>query len=165
MNSIWPTTDLEYFYFFDGGIESVQLFAAKLDRLFTWSVMPLQFGDHGPYVAATILLHARAQWGARAARRNSTAPDGKLQDLLFEWLNRDETSNEVASVALLFGELVRNELFSYASYVQRLIARCEPVLLCSEVSIGMRLRRASYPQKLPGERITAPRLLAMDSVT
>jgi hypothetical protein len=112
----------------------VQLFAAKLDRLLTWSVTPLQFGDHRPYVAATILRRARAQWGARAARRNSAAPDGKLQDLLFEWLNREETCNEVASVALLFGELVRNELFSYASYVQRLIARCEPGLLCSEVS-------------------------------
>jgi mediator of RNA polymerase II transcription subunit 12 len=114
----------------------VQLFGPKLDRLLTWSVTPLQFGDHRPYVAATILRRARAQWGARAARRNSAAPDGKLQDLLFEWLNREETCNEVASVALLFGELVRNELFSYASYVQRLIARCEPGLLCSEVSVG-----------------------------
>jgi mediator of RNA polymerase II transcription subunit 12 len=115
----------------------VQLFAAKLDRLLTWSVTPLQFGDHRPYVAATILRRARAQWGARAARRNSAAPDGKLQDLLFEWLDRDETFNDVASVALLFGELVRSELFSYASYVQRLIARCEPGLLCSEVGMGV----------------------------
>ena len=115
----------------------MQLFAAKLDRLLTWSVTPLQVGDHRPYVAATILRRARAQWGARAARRNSTAPDGKLQDLLFEWLDRDETFNDVASVALLFGELVRSELFSYASYVQRLIARCEPGLLCSEVGIGV----------------------------
>ncbi|KAI0248197.1 hypothetical protein BJV78DRAFT_1334324 [Lactifluus subvellereus] len=132
LNSIGPTTDLETFTFFDRGIESEQLFAAKLDRLLTWSVTPLQFGDHRPYVAATILRRARAQWGARAARRNSAAPDGKLQDLLFEWLDRDETCNEVASVALLFGELVRSELFSYASYVQRLIARCEPGLLYSE---------------------------------
>ncbi|KAF8258181.1 hypothetical protein EI94DRAFT_1755363 [Lactarius quietus] len=132
LNSIGPTTDLETFPFFDGGIENVQLFAAKLDRLLTWSVTPLQFGDHRPYVAATILRRARAQWGARAARRDSAAPDGKLQDLLFEWLDRDETGNDVASVALLFGELVRSELFSYASYVQRLIARGEPGLLYSE---------------------------------
>ncbi|KAI9448864.1 hypothetical protein BJY52DRAFT_1309908 [Lactarius psammicola] len=132
LNSIGPTTDLETFAFFDGGIENEQLFAAKLDRLLTWSVTPLQFGDHRPYVAATILRRARAQWGARAARRDSAAPDGKLQDLLFEWLDRDETCNDVASVALLFGELVRSELFSYASYVQRLIARGEPGLLYSE---------------------------------
>ena len=144
LNSIGPTTDLDNFNFFDGGIESVQLFAAKLDRLLTWSVTPLQFGDLRPFVAATILRRARAQWGARAARRNSAAPDGKLQDLLFEWLDRDGTSSEVAAMALLFGELVKNELFSYASYIQRLIARCEPGLLCSEVSIGMRLRWASY---------------------
>ncbi|KAH9993507.1 hypothetical protein BJV74DRAFT_833136 [Russula compacta] len=120
LNSIGPTTDLETFTFFDGGIESVQLFAAKLDRLLTWSVTPSNLETIVP------------QWGLRAARRNSAAPDGKLQDLLFEWLNRDETCNEVASVALLFGELVRSELFSYASYIQRLIARCEPGLLCSE---------------------------------
>jgi len=136
LNSIGPTTDLETFTFFDGGIESVQLFAAKLDRLLTWSVTPLQFGDHRPYVASTILRRARAQWGARAARRNSAAPDGKLQDLLFEWLDRDGSNNDVSSVALLFGELVRGELFSYVSYVQRLIARCEPGLLCSEVSLA-----------------------------
>ena len=137
LNSIGPTTDLETFAFFDGGIENEQLFAAKLDRLLTWSVTPLQFGDHRPYVAATILRRARAQWGARAARRDSAAPDGKLQDLLFEWLDRDETCNDVASVALLFGELVRSELFSYASYVQRLIARGEPGLLYSEVSTNL----------------------------
>lgn len=144
MNSIGPTTDLETFTFFDGGIEYVQLFATKLDRLLTWSVTPLQFGDHRPYVAATVLRRARAQWGARAARRNSAAPDGKLQDLLFEWLDRDGSSNDVASVALLFGELVRSELFSYASYVQRLIARCESGLLCSEVGLGMRPLGTSY---------------------
>ena len=138
LNSIGPTTDLETFAFFDGGIENEQLFAAKLDRLLTWSVTPLQFGDHRPYVAATILRRARAQWGARAARRDSAAPDGKLQDLLFEWLDRDETCNDVASVALLFGELVRSELFSYASYVQRLIARGEPGLLYSEVGKSVR---------------------------
>ncbi|KAI0293333.1 hypothetical protein B0F90DRAFT_1763644 [Multifurca ochricompacta] len=132
LNSIGPATELETFNFFDAGIESEQLFAAKLDRLLTWSVTSLQFGDHRPYVAATILRRARAQWGARAARRNSAAPDGKLQDLLFEWLDKEDTCNEVASVALLFGELVRSELFSYASYVQRLIARCEPGLLYSE---------------------------------
>ncbi|KAI9510086.1 hypothetical protein F5148DRAFT_1182339 [Russula earlei] len=113
-------------------VSDVTLFAAKLDRLLTWSVTPLQFGDHRPYVAATILRRARAQWGARAARRNFAAPDGKLQDMLFEWLSRDDTCHEVSSVALLFGELVRSELFSYASYVQRLIARCEPGLLCSD---------------------------------
>jgi mediator of RNA polymerase II transcription subunit 12, fungi type len=144
LNSIGPTTDLETFTFFDGGIESEQLFAAKLDRLLTWSVTPLQFGDHRPFVAATILRRARVQWGARAARRNSAAPDGKLQDLLFEWLDRNETCNDVASVALLFGELVRSELFSYASYVQRLIARGEPGLLYSEVGIVMGLRRVRY---------------------
>ena len=43
-----------------------------------------------------------------------------------------------------FGELVRNELFSYASYIQRLTARCKPGLLCSEVNIGMRLHWASF---------------------
>ncbi|KAH9166651.1 hypothetical protein EDB89DRAFT_2128588 [Lactarius sanguifluus] len=132
LNSIGPTADLETFAFFDGGIENEQLFAAKLDRLLTWSITPLQFGDHRPYVAATILRRARAQWGARAARRDSAAPDGKLQALLFQWLDRDPTCNDVPSVALLFGELVRSELFSYASYVQRLIARGEPGLLYSE---------------------------------
>ena len=93
----------------DGGIENVQLLVAKLNRLLTWSVRPLRFGDHRPFVAAMILRRARAQWGARAARRNSGAPDGKLQDsdLLFEWLDWDGTSSEVAAVALLFGELVR----------------------------------------------------------
>src|SRR5258708_34063597 len=93
------TATTEIYTFFDGGIESVQLFAAKLDRLLTWSVTLLQFGDHRPYVAATILRRARAQWGARAARLNSAAPAGKLQDLLFEWLDPDGSNKAGASVA------------------------------------------------------------------
>lgn len=108
-------------------------------------------------MAATILRRARAQWGARAARRDSAAPDGKLQDLLFEWLDRDETGNDVASVALLFGELVRSELFSYASYVQRLIARGEPGLLYSEVRVQVwdQMLARLLIEGLLGERVPA----------
>lgn len=92
---------------------------------------PLQYGDHRPYAAVTLLRRWLDRAGERATRRDFTSPREILQDLLFDWLNGSEVAGEetnLMAVAVLFGELVKCELFEYAIYVQRLIARCEPGL-------------------------------------
>jgi mediator of RNA polymerase II transcription subunit 12 len=42
-------------------------------------------------------------------------------------------SGSIQAVALLFGDLLKRELFSYASYIQRLVARGEQGLSFTEV--------------------------------
>jgi mediator of RNA polymerase II transcription subunit 12 len=78
-------------------------------------------------------------------RRDITSPDDFLQDLLFDWLDESELAGEEAnlsSVASLFGKLVRDGLFQYAKYVQRLVARGEPGLSYTQVCRPV-LRRIS----------------------
>ena len=107
------------------------VFIEKLDTLLTWAVTPLQFGPHRPCVAVTLL----SQYCERTARRE--LPCATLQDYLFDWLDTSEVAADKANlrpVAALFGKLVKNSLFEYAAYIQRLVARSEPGLPCSEVS-------------------------------
>ncbi|TFY76949.1 hypothetical protein EWM64_g7062 [Hericium alpestre] len=54
LNSISLNTDFDTFTFFDSQLTDAQ-FASKVDRLLTWSVTPLQYGDHRPYAAVTLL--------------------------------------------------------------------------------------------------------------
>lgn len=136
LNSISHDTDLGAIPFFQGTDENPANFTEKLDMLLTWGVTPLQFGDHRPYAAVTLIRGWRNRASDRATRRECTPPDELLQDNLFDWLDVSETagqSTNLRSVALLFGELVKFELFSYASYIQRLIARGEPGLSCQQV--------------------------------
>ncbi|TFY65710.1 hypothetical protein EVG20_g5379 [Dentipellis fragilis] len=134
LNSISINTDFEVFYFFDPQWTDAQL-SSKVDRLLTWSVTPLQYGDHRPYAAVTLLRKWCDRAEDRATRRDYTSPTELLQDLLFDWLDTRPVAGEaqnLEAVALLFGWLVKSELFSYALYVQRLIARCEPGLQSSD---------------------------------
>lgn len=112
--------------------------------LLTWCVTPLQYGEHRPFAAVTLIRNWRDHAGERATRRDFTPPDEFLQDQLFEWLDSSEVAGEpenIRSVSLLFGKLVKHGIFSYASYIQRLIARGEPGLSYAEV-------RACSPFKL-----------------
>jgi hypothetical protein len=107
-------TDLEKLNFFNGGIEGVQLLMAKLDCL----------------LRTTGATHTGMLWPQPSTihecNRVCTWQDGALLHLIGN--SRICCSNsyltEVASVALLLGEPVRNELFLYhdMSYVQQLIA-------------------------------------------
>lgn len=122
--------------FFDGVSDDLSLFAEKINTLLTWAISPLQFGDHRPYAAATLLRLWRHRCGERAMRRDFTSPDDFLQDRLFDWLDENELAGEEAnlsSVAGLFGKLVRDSLFEYAKYVQRLVARGERGLSYTQV--------------------------------
>lgn len=104
--------------------------------LLTWCVTPLQYGDHRPFAAVTLISNWRNQAYDRATRRDFSPPDEFLQDQLFDWLDSSDTAGEpdnICCVALLFGKLVKHELFSYASYIQRLIARGEPGLSFTDV--------------------------------
>jgi mediator of RNA polymerase II transcription subunit 12 len=88
----------------------------------------------------TLIRNWRDHAGERATRRDFTPPDEFLQDQLFEWLDSSEVAGEpqnIRPVSLLFGKLVKHEIFSYASYIQRLIARGEPGLSYAEVRLSL----------------------------
>lgn len=108
----------------------------KVDVLLAWSVTPLQYGDHRPFVAATLIQFWRNRARDRANRRDTTTPSHFLQDQLFDWLDTSEVAGEarnIGNVAVLFENLVKNETFSYQSYIQRLVARAEPGLCVTDV--------------------------------
>ncbi|KAJ3876102.1 hypothetical protein F5051DRAFT_44422 [Lentinula edodes] len=142
LNSISADTDVANLPFFPSSSENLAGISEKLDALLTWSVTPLQYGDHRAFAAVTLIQKWRTKAGDRANRRDASPPDGFLQDQLFEWLDSSDVAGEpenIAAVALLYGKLVKHELFSYASYIQRLIARGEPGLSFTE-DLGSRHR-------------------------
>jgi mediator of RNA polymerase II transcription subunit 12, fungi type len=123
--------------FFSGMLEPSPELACKLDILLTWSVTPLQYGDHRPYAAASLLKLWRDKAEERAARRDRESPTEEVQDYLFDWLDSSEVAEDesnLADVALLFDQLVKHGLFDYGQYIQRLIARGEQGLSFTDVS-------------------------------
>ncbi|KAF9453917.1 hypothetical protein P691DRAFT_798859 [Macrolepiota fuliginosa MF-IS2] len=135
LNSISATTDMSTISFFQNELDNTPAFKEKLDMLLTWSVTPLQYGDHRPFAAVTLIRLWRDRACERATRRDIEAPRDFLQDQLFDWLDMSEVAGEsknLRDVALLYGKLVKQELFSYAKYIQRLIARGEPGLSFTE---------------------------------
>ncbi|KAI0675055.1 hypothetical protein C8Q78DRAFT_1010248 [Trametes maxima] len=143
LNSISGKTDLETVSLFEDNSEISPSFSRKLDFLLTWSVTPLQYGDHRPYAAACLLQLWRNKAEERAIRRDAPSPDEQIQDLLFDWLDSSDVAGEVGNlpaVALLFGQLVKHGLFSYGQYMQRLIARGERGLSYSDSEEASRHR-------------------------
>ncbi|KAH9894990.1 hypothetical protein C8Q73DRAFT_745370 [Cubamyces lactineus] len=135
LNSISGKTDMSTVSLFDDYSEISPSFSRKLDFLLTWSVTPLQYGDHRPYAAACLLLLWRNKAEERAIRRDAPSPDEQIQDVLFDWLDSSDVAGEpgnLPAVALLFGQLVKHGLFSYGLYMQRLIARGESGLSYSQ---------------------------------
>nr|GAT57732.1 predicted protein [Mycena chlorophos] len=136
LNSISSTTDMASVSFFSTDhFNDTTVFKDKLQMLLTWSVTPLQFGDHRPFAAVTLIQNWRFTVGERATRRDFLGPDEFLQEQLFEWLDDSEIAGDIhnlRAVAILFGKLVKAELFSYAGYIQHLIARGERGLSTAE---------------------------------
>lgn len=135
LNSISSKTDLNNPPFCLYSADDGSRLAEKLHVLLTWSVTRLQHGDHRPFAAATLIRNWRDRAGDRATRRDFTPPDAFLQDQLFDWLDSSEMASKPCSlqaVALLFENLLKFELFSYANYIQRLVARGEQGLSFSE---------------------------------
>ncbi|KAG1807752.1 hypothetical protein EV424DRAFT_1543731 [Suillus variegatus] len=130
LNSICSSTDMSTISFFSSQIpDSSSSFVDKLDTLLTWAVTSLQYGSHRPYAAVTLL---RAYHERNARRELSSAT---LHDYLFDWLDSKPVVREAGNlraVAGLFGKLMKNGLFDYAAYVQRLVARGEEGLSLSE---------------------------------
>ena len=122
-----------------------ELLRHKVFLLLSWSVCWLQYGDHRPYAAASLLRRWRDRAEERASRSDADLPHELLQDLLFDWLDTSENAREpknLSMVALLFGELIQSGLFSYDQYIQRIIARGEPGLSFNGVSLPVSSRRA-----------------------
>lgn len=151
LNSIGPETDLHSITYFDNSTPATDQssspstptmaappstpspppssFETKLNILLTWSVAKSQYGDHRPYAAATLVSLWRDEAKLRAIRRKAPKPDATLQEQLFNWLSssdiaKDHRSN-ATGLALLFGELMRRNLFSYGWFIRRLMARGE----------------------------------------
>ncbi|KAJ7782856.1 hypothetical protein B0H16DRAFT_1494639 [Mycena metata] len=137
LNSISNKTDMTSVTFFSTDhLDDCVAFGDKLQMLLTWSVTTLQFGDHRPFAAVTLIRNWRDKVGDRATRRDFPGPDEFLQDHLFDWLDTSDIAGDpqnLRAVAILFGKLVKDDLFSYAVYIQRLVARGESGLSYSEV--------------------------------
>lgn len=102
----------------------------------------MQYGDHRPYAAMTLLRAWRDRAEERASRRDFTSPNEVIQDELFDWLDDNEYAGEernLPAISLLFGELIEKGLFSYDQYIQRIIARGETGLSFNEVSAALSL--------------------------
>lgn len=160
LNSISTSTNIDTFLYLDAPARS-PVFARKVERLLTWAVTPLQFGDHRPYAAATLLQ----RWRERLGPRSRSNDQDILQDLLFEFLDANEPDGQsLPAITLLYGELVKGGLFSYELYVQRLIARGEPGLSFSDVR-----RSSSYGFFLCADhalvefRLSTPRIPSVDT--
>jgi mediator of RNA polymerase II transcription subunit 12 len=122
--------------YFDSGSGDSPEFANKLEMLLTWSVTPLQYGDHRPFACVTLLHHWREKAIQRASRRGSTPRHEFIQDGIFYWLDTSEVAGEpdnIRSVTFLLDNLIQRGLFSYGNYLQRLIARGESGLSYTEV--------------------------------
>ncbi|GLB37302.1 putative transcription mediator complex subunit Med12 [Lyophyllum shimeji] len=155
LNSINSATDLGSLPYFLHSTTDEAVLSEKLDMLLTWSVTPLQYGDHRPFAAVTLIHNWRAQAGDRATRRDFRPPDEFLQDRLFHWLDSSDVAghpDNIRAVSLLFGKLVKQELFSYASYIQRLIARGEAGLSSTAES---RSRHGEFLRWIPLSKSTS----------
>lgn len=147
LNSISHDDEIDDSTFFDSiSHTSAPAFYNKLTTLLTWSVTSLQYGDHRPYVACSLLRLWRDKHSERATRRDLSwpSPDEVLQDQLFDWLDESEAAaddDNLVRLAVVFGKLVKDGLFGYAEYVQRLVARGEQGL--------------TYPQVIPISIITS----------
>ncbi|KAF8875798.1 hypothetical protein CPB84DRAFT_1853156 [Gymnopilus junonius] len=127
LNSISANSDMGSISYFRQGTRD-NFFKEKLDLLLTWSVTPLQYGDHRPFAAATLIRIWRDKARDRASRRDIPNPTDFLQNQLFDWLDKSEMASDtknIRDVALLYGKLVKYEIFSFEGYIQRLIARGE----------------------------------------
>ncbi|TFK25548.1 hypothetical protein FA15DRAFT_693754 [Coprinopsis marcescibilis] len=136
LNSLSSDTPLSNVVYFDTDAPS-DSFGEKLDMLLTWSVTPLQYGNHRPLATVTLIQQWCTRACERATRRGHQHPYEFLQDHLFEWLDTSDVANEpgnIQTVALLYGKLVKLELFSYPNYIQRLIARGETGLASTDAT-------------------------------
>ncbi|CAK5281407.1 unnamed protein product [Mycena citricolor] len=136
LNSISSKTDMDAVAYFSTDLTDDAAFVEKLQMLLTWSVTPLQFGDHRPFAAVTIIRNWRNKIGDRATRRDFAGPDELIQDQLFDWLDASDVARDAQNlgpIVNLYGKLVKEDVFSYANYVQRLVARGEPGLLLTDV--------------------------------
>ena len=113
----------------------------RIGILLVWSVTPLQYGDHRPYAVTTLLRQWKDKRDERALRRDSTTDPGVndelLQDYLFDWLDSSDVAGDMqnlSAVTLLFSELIKQDLFSYTKYTQKLIARGDVGLSSTGVS-------------------------------
>ncbi|EJU05593.1 hypothetical protein DACRYDRAFT_113668 [Dacryopinax primogenitus] len=126
LNSLGPNSDLGSFKFFEADENA---FESSLSLLLTWAVSHFQYGDHRPYAVSSILRKWLDDAKLNAERQKvKVKPADMLQDRLFLWLHSYPSTSlhsDLLAIAILIGELIRRGVFSYARYVQELVARGE----------------------------------------
>lgn len=141
LNAVSINTDIATLHTRYFGADQAQL-SAKLDILLTWAISPTQYGHHRHYLVVTIISAWCDQQNDRDARRqmerdSGSTPNEVLQDALFDFLDKSDMlagGERLGDTALLFGQLGKAKLFSFAAYLQRLVARGEPGLSFTNVS-------------------------------
>ncbi|KZO95835.1 hypothetical protein CALVIDRAFT_598893 [Calocera viscosa TUFC12733] len=126
LNSLGASSNMATFKFFD---DDEKVFDDSLKLLLTWAVSRFQYGDHRPYAVASILRKWMDDAKLQAIRqKGKVKPADMLQDRLFVWLHTypvQSLESDIPAIAILVGELIRRGVFSYARYVQELVARGE----------------------------------------
>ncbi|KZT58942.1 hypothetical protein CALCODRAFT_549965, partial [Calocera cornea HHB12733] len=126
LNMLGANSNLATFKFFE---DSENTYDDQLKLLLTWAVSRFQYGDHRPYAVASILRKWMDDAKLQAIRQKvKVKPAEMLQDRLFLWLHNypaHSLQSDMPAIAILIGELIRRGVFSYARYVQELVARGE----------------------------------------
>jgi mediator of RNA polymerase II transcription subunit 12, fungi type len=113
-------------------------FADRVHIVLSWAVTTCQYGSHRPYIAVVLLKHWMSEASKQHTWSRSPTPQSILQDVLFDWLDKSPHAaleDNAFSVANLFGKLIPEGLFSYSTYLQRLLIRDEPGLSFASVSV------------------------------
>jgi mediator of RNA polymerase II transcription subunit 12, fungi type len=156
LNSITSTSNLETINYFDTQITDFSILIDKIATLLTWAVTPLQFGDHRPFAAVTLLGIWRTKNDIFRHRYSSN--EDFIHDQIFDWLDSSEVTQDPANLAVIasfVGQLIQHNLFSYEMYIQRLIARGELGLSFKEVDLANFLHKILTFQRIQGRDIAA----------
>lgn len=96
----------------------------KIHILLVWSLNVFTLGDHRPYAVCTLLKKWQDTYVSH--RPPDSEMDVDLFKSLYNWLESSEAAHKpenIAAIALTFGELTREGMFSYGQYLQLLIAK------------------------------------------
>lgn len=97
----------------------------KIFTLLNWSLGVSQLGAHRPYAVHTIIR----LWSERFDKHQSKSSHPTLLDLhpcLYDWLDTSPAARKdenIRAIGIMFGELIRQGVFSYGRYMRSLIAK------------------------------------------
>ncbi|TFL04760.1 hypothetical protein BDV98DRAFT_330597 [Pterulicium gracile] len=127
LNSICSSTQLSLLPYWTTGVSDPATVKSHIHMLLTWSVSPLQHGDHRP-IAAARLLSILKTVSQLEHEKDRISRGAFIHDSIFEWLDTADVVGDPGNIALLsvlLEGVIDSSLFSYTEYIQRLVARGE----------------------------------------